>query len=110
MSSNEFQGAQPLLDEYAEIEQQLADPSVHADQAKARTLGRRYAELGGIVRAYQEWQSAAADAADAAELAAEDPDFAEELPRCNNGRGSRDPPADDAYSRDPDDAAMSSSR
>src|SRR5699024_3736440 len=81
VSSNEFQGAQPLLDEYVEIEQQLADPSVHADQAKARTLGRRYAELGGIVRAYQEWQSAAADAADAAELAAEDPDFAEELPQ-----------------------------
>lgn len=81
MSNNEFQGAQPLLDEYVEIEQQLADPSVHADQAKARTLGRRYAELGGIVRAYQEWQSAAADAADAAELAAEDPDFAEELPQ-----------------------------
>lgn len=80
MSNNEFQGAFPLLEEYAEIENQLADPSVHADQVKARTLGRRYAELGGIVQAYRDWESAHQDAEDTAELAADDPDFAEELP------------------------------
>lgn len=80
MSNNEFQGAFPLLEEYAEIEKQLADPSVHADQGKARTLGRRYAELGGIVQAYRTWESAHQDAEDTTELAAEDPDFAEELP------------------------------
>jgi phage host-nuclease inhibitor protein Gam len=45
-----------LVSEHAELEQALADPGVHADQEKARTLGRRYAELTPIVRAYQEWQ------------------------------------------------------
>ncbi len=80
MSNNEFSGVDPLLEEYKEIELQLADPAVHGDQAKARTLGRRYAELGGIVRAYREWESAAQDARDAEELAADDEDFAAELP------------------------------
>jgi len=80
VSENEFQGVIPLLDEYAEIERQLADPSVHADQGKARSLGRRYAELRGVVEAYRDWQSAHQDAQEAAELAAEDPDFAQELP------------------------------
>ncbi len=105
MSSNEFEGAFPLLDEYAEIERQLADPSVHADQAKARSLGRRYAELGGIVRAYREWESASQDAQDTSELAADDPDFAEELPAMRQ----READAADhlrtmLIPRDPDDA------
>ena len=34
-----------LLDEYAELEKRLADPAIHADQATARRVGRRYAEL-----------------------------------------------------------------
>ena len=38
-----------LLDEHAELERALADPSVHADAAQARKLGRRYAELGPVV-------------------------------------------------------------
>ena len=42
-----------LVAEYADLERQLADPSVHADAGRARTLGRRYAELGPIVTAYQ---------------------------------------------------------
>ena len=42
------------LNEHAELEEQLADPSVHADQARARELGRRYAELGPLVAAIRE--------------------------------------------------------
>jgi hypothetical protein len=38
-----------LLAEHAEIERELADPAVHADQARARALGRRYAELTNVV-------------------------------------------------------------
>ena len=34
-----------MLAEHAEIERELADPAVHADQGRARALGRRYAEL-----------------------------------------------------------------
>ena len=78
--SETFAAAEPLLAEHAEIEQQLADPAVHADAARARTLGRRYAELNQVVAAYKGWRSAVDDSEAAAELAAEEPAFAEELP------------------------------
>ncbi|WP_066464957.1 peptide chain release factor 1 [Sanguibacter suarezii] len=78
-----FAAAEPLLAEHAEIEQQLSEPSVHADAARARTLGRRYAELGQVVAAYRAWHAATEDAAAAAELAAEDASFAQELPALN---------------------------
>ena len=42
METSKLEG---LLAEYAELERRLADPDVHADQAGARKLGRRYAEL-----------------------------------------------------------------
>jgi peptide chain release factor 1 len=67
-----------LTAEYAEIERELADPRVHADQERARALGKRYAELSPVVHAYQEWQRTAADETTARELAAEDPSFAAE--------------------------------
>nr|WP_218888806.1 peptide chain release factor 1 [Saccharopolyspora hordei] len=67
-----------LLAEYQELEQQLADPGVHADQAKARKLGRRYAELTPIVRTARELDQARSDLEAAREFAAEDSSFAEE--------------------------------
>jgi peptide chain release factor 1 len=67
-----------LLGEYAELEAKLADPSVHADQKQARTLGKRYAELTPIVNTYRELEGVRQDLAAAKELAAEDPAFAEE--------------------------------
>ena len=39
-----------LLDEYAELEQRLADPAIHADQNAARRVGRRFAELAPIAQ------------------------------------------------------------
>ncbi|WP_265521891.1 peptide chain release factor 1 [Oerskovia flava] len=75
-----FDAARPLLAEHAEIEAQLADPAVHADAARARTLGRRYAELNQVVGAFRTWEQADDDATTAAELAAEDASFADELP------------------------------
>ncbi|EHR52315.1 peptide chain release factor 1 [Saccharomonospora marina XMU15] len=75
MESSSLRG---LLDEYAELEQQLADPSVHADQARARKLGRRYAELAPVVKALNELESARSDLVTARELAAEDEGFAQE--------------------------------
>ncbi|MBD5786300.1 peptide chain release factor 1 [Cellulosimicrobium terreum] len=75
-----FAAARPLLTEHAEIEAQLADPGVHADAGRARTLGRRYAELNQVVGAYRAWREASDDAEAAAELAAEDASFAAELP------------------------------
>ncbi|GGM18076.1 peptide chain release factor 1 [Nakamurella endophytica] len=69
-----------LRDEYAELQQALADPGVHADQATARRLGRRYAALTPVVGTAQALETARADLATARELAAEDPDFADEVP------------------------------
>ena len=67
-----------LLDEHAELERALADPSVHADAAQARKLGRRYAELGPVVAAARELAAARDDEVAARELVSEDPSFADE--------------------------------
>jgi peptide chain release factor 1 len=75
-----FAAVQPLLDEYADIERQLADPSVHADAGRARTLGRRFAELGRVVAAHRAWSAAAEDLAAARDMADADPEFAAEVP------------------------------
>ncbi|MET8259897.1 peptide chain release factor 1 [Micromonospora sp. NPDC005205] len=75
MSSERLAG---LLDEYAELEKRLADPAIHADQATARRVGRRYAELVPLHKAADELEQARADLAAARELAAEDPSFSAE--------------------------------
>ena len=75
-----FESCADLEAEYADLEAQLADPSVHADQALARRLGKRYAELRSVVATYREWTSITSDIAAATELAAEDDSFAAELP------------------------------
>ncbi len=67
-----------LLDEYAELERRLADPAIHADQATARRVGRRFAELTPISKAAAELDHARSDLAAARELAVDDPDFAAE--------------------------------
>jgi peptide chain release factor 1 len=64
-----------LVEEHAGLEARLADPEVHTDQALARRLGRRYAELAPIVATAGELGRAEADLADARELAREDPAF-----------------------------------
>ena len=69
-----------LLAEHAELERRLADPAVHANQAQARRLGRRYAELSPVVETYRALLGAAGDVAAARELAADDEAFAAELP------------------------------
>jgi peptide chain release factor 1 len=73
-----FERLADLADEHATIERDLADPAVHADQDRARALGRRYGELTPIVHAYAEWQQVSADEATARELAPEDVSFAAE--------------------------------
>ncbi len=75
-----FGAVQPMLDEYADIESQLADPGVHADAARARTLGRRFAELGRVVAAHRSWEQATSDLDAAREMADADPEFAAEVP------------------------------
>jgi peptide chain release factor 1 len=75
-----FESCVELVDEYAQVETQLSDPAVHGDQAMARKLGRRFAELGPIVAAYREWTAAVDDLEAARELGETDEAFAAEVP------------------------------
>lgn len=76
-----FDSIDSLLDEHAELTEKMGDPAVHADQALARKVGRRFAELEKIVKAHKRWQQLGQDLEDARELAEEDEDFAAEIPQ-----------------------------
>jgi peptide chain release factor 1 len=67
-----------LLDEHASLERELADPAVHADQSRARRLGRRYARLAPVVETARALDEARGNLATARELAGEDISFAAE--------------------------------
>jgi peptide chain release factor 1 len=73
-----FERLADLATEYAELERDLADAAIHADQDRARALGRRYGEIGPVVHAYREWQQISDDESAARELAGEDASFAVE--------------------------------
>ena len=73
-----FEAVDGLVAELAELEQRLADPSIHADQGLAKRLNQRYAELSAIVRTYDDWLRLGDDIEAALELAHEDASFAEE--------------------------------
>ncbi len=101
----EFAAVEPLLAEHADIERALADPAVHGDQARARALGRRYAELSGVVGAYRAWRTASDDVAAARELAEVDDSFADELPGLEQAAAdAADALRTRLIPRDPDDA------
>lgn len=74
-----FESIQGLLDEHADLQVRLSDPAVHTDQSLARKLGRRYAELSGIVEAHTRWK-ALQDDLEAAREMSDDPEFAAEIP------------------------------
>ena len=73
-----FESAGPLRDEFAELEAALSDPSIHADVARARKVGRRYAELTPIIKGMDEYNRLTDDLTAARELAADDETFAAE--------------------------------
>jgi peptide chain release factor 1 len=73
-----FESVETLVEEYADLERRLADPEIHGDQAAARKVGRRYAELRPVVTTYRAWRQVGDDLEAAQELAADDPAFAAE--------------------------------
>jgi peptide chain release factor 1 len=75
-----LEAPEELLAEHARLERELADPAVHADQGRARMLGKRYAELTPVVETHRALQELAGDLATARELAAEDESFRAEVP------------------------------
>ena len=70
-----FESVDSLEAEYADLERRLADPDIHGDQAAARKVGRRYAELRPVVATYREWRTTADDLEAALELAGDDAAF-----------------------------------
>jgi len=68
-----------LLAEYESLEAQMADPSIHSDQNKARSLGKRYAQLGPVIAGYRAYKLAEEDLIAGKELAESDPAFASEI-------------------------------
>lgn len=76
-----FDSVGSLLEEHKELQSQLAEPETHADQALARKLGRRYAQLNGVVEAHRRWAQLQDDLEAARELGADDAEFAAEVPR-----------------------------
>lgn len=79
-AESRFPNVPALLAEYEELEKQMADPSIHSDQGQARKLGKRYAALGPVIAGYRAWVSAQEDLLAGKEMAADDPDFASEIP------------------------------
>jgi peptide chain release factor 1 len=78
MSSSDGDMLGDLLAEHASLERELADPAVHADQSRARRLGRRYAQLAPLVETSRALVEARGNLATARELAGEDASFAAE--------------------------------
>lgn len=75
-----FEQVAGLLVEHEELQEQLADPALHADAVRAKRVNRRYAELSKIKTAHEQWMQTAEDLEAARELAKEDDAFAEEVP------------------------------
>jgi peptide chain release factor 1 len=73
-----FENCLALEREYADLEQQMSDPALHADPAAARRVGKRHAQLRPVVAAYRQWLQLGEDEVAARELAAEDAEFAAE--------------------------------
>ena len=67
-----FERLEEIERTYEDVERQLADPEVIADQTRLIGLSRRHAELGEVVRTYRAWRSATDDLATARELLREE--------------------------------------
>lgn len=97
------------LAEFLRIEQQMSSPEVLASPSKMRSLGRKYAELGRIVRVYQAYIAAEADLLETREIVAaggEDAElFRDELPGLEEVFAEIEAQLKDVLiPRDPDDA------
>lgn len=105
MAVEQFPAAQTALEEYQSIEQQMASPEVVTNPDKMRKLGRRHAELGAIVSAYQSYTAVRDDLEAAREMAGEDPEFADEAKRLEAELPAAEEKLRNALiPRDPDDA------
>ncbi|MGY5764905.1 peptide chain release factor 1 [Brachybacterium sp. DNPG3] len=95
----------PLRAEHARLQADMADPDLHADAARARTVGRRYAELEAVVAAADRLAAAREDLEAAVELGQDDPELAAEAEQLRADVAALGEELDDLLApRDPDDA------
>jgi peptide chain release factor 1 len=98
----------PLRQEHARLQESLADPSLHDDPGRARRVGRRYAELEGILEAADRRDRTAADldtARELAELGEGDEELAAETAALEERLVAETADLEDLLApRDPDDA------
>ncbi|KJL18369.1 Peptide chain release factor 1 [Microbacterium oxydans] len=100
-----FESVQTLIDEHRRVQEELSDPAVHADAARAKRVNRRYAELSRIVSAYEAWVAATDDLETAREFAREDESIAAEIPAMEEElQGAQERLRRLLIPRDPDDA------
>ncbi|GAB2545926.1 peptide chain release factor 1 [Brachybacterium huguangmaarense] len=98
-------GLDALVREHAELERAMGEPELHADPARARRVGRRYAQLEPIARGAAELAAIDGDLQAARELAAEDPELAREARQLAARREELLERLGDLLApRDPDDA------
>lgn len=94
----------PLRREHAELQQEMADPTLHDDAARARRVGRRYAELDTIVSAADLVEATAEDLLTARELGEGDVEFAAEAEQLEVSLQEQRKHLDELLApRDPDD-------
>ncbi|MBV8348471.1 MAG: PCRF domain-containing protein, partial [Mycolicibacterium sp.] len=94
-----------LVKEHADLERALADPDLHADPARARKAGRRFAQVAPIVATYRKLEAARGDLETARELAADDESFADEVEELQARVAELDTQLTDMLApRDPHDA------
>ena len=75
-----FESVDALIAEYAELQEKLGDPAVHADAGLSKKLNRRFAELSKIIAAHEKMTSLTDDLGAAKEFASEDESLAAEVP------------------------------
>ncbi|MCH4842292.1 peptide chain release factor 1 [Bifidobacterium pseudolongum] len=105
MADEQFPAALTALEEYRNIEQQMARPEAASNPDTMRKLGRRHAQLTGIVTAYRQYRALADDLEAAREMATDDADFAAEAKRLEDELPAAQERLRTALiPRDPDDA------
>ena len=98
----------PLRQEHARLQESMADPALHDDPGRARRVGRRYAELEGILAAAERRDRTAADletARELVELGEGDEELAAETAALEERLAAEHAELEDLLApRDPDDA------
>ena len=107
--SSQVELAEQMLAEHRRIETEMSSPEALSSPEKMKSLGRRYAELGRVVRVYEAYRRAEADLSETREIVeagGEDAElFRPELPDLQEAYAQAEAALKDALiPRDPDDA------